>query len=187
VPVELTAFNAALNGFAVTLTWQTATEINNSGFAIERNYGSGWQQIGFVQGMGTSVQPSKYIYTDNLDKLSAAGTIQYRLKQIDFDGTSEFSDMVEVELVPKKYSLEQNYPNPFNPVTTIRFALPVSGFTSLKIYDVVGNEITELAGEKMEAGSYEFEFDASGLASGVYFYRLQSAAFTAIKKMVVLK
>lgn len=187
VPVELTAFNAALNGFAVTLTWQTATEINNSGFAIERNYGSGWQQIGFVQGMGTSVQPSKYIYTDNLDKLSAAGTIQYRLKQIDFDGTSEYSDMVEVELVPKKYSLEQNYPNPFNPVTTIRFSLPVSGFTSLKIYDVVGNEITELAGEKMEAGSYEFEFDASGLASGVYFYRLQSAAFTAIKKMVVLK
>jgi len=89
------------------------------------------------------------------------------------------------------FKLAQNYPNPFNPSTNIKFSIPQSGFVSLKIYDVLGNEIAELVKEKLSSGSYSVEFNADvvnqSLASGVYFYRLQSRQFSQTKKLMLIK
>ncbi len=89
--------------------------------------------------------------------------------------------------LPKTYSLAQNYPNPFNPVTKINFALPKQGFVSLKVYDVLGREVSTLVNEVKQAGSYSVDFDASYLSSGVYFYRIESGNFSDIKRMILVK
>ena len=95
--------------------------------------------------------------------------------------------MVTGELTPAVYSLEQNYPNPFNPLTTISFSIPSSGFTSIKVYDILGNEVATLVNEEKAAGNYEVNFNASNLSSGVYLYRLQAKDFTELKKMILLR
>ena len=89
--------------------------------------------------------------------------------------------------VPKEYYVDQNYPNPFNPTTVISFGLPKSGITTLKIYNILGQEVAVLVNEYLEAGNYKFEFNASDLASGMYVYRLQSQEYVSIKKMLLLK
>ena len=132
IPVELISFIADLSENDVTLSWQTATETNNKGFAIEqicdnskfefRN--SNFGQIGFVQGNGTTTEFHSYTFSD---KNVEPGFYQYRLKQIDFDGSFTYSDIVEVEVeAPIVFTLEQNYPNPFNPSTKIKFTVPVT-------------------------------------------------------------
>jgi hypothetical protein len=123
-----------------------------------------------------------------VDDKVTAGKFSYRLKQIDNDGKYEYSKTIEVDINPvKKYELSQNYPNPFNPATTIRYSIPVSSQISLKVYDVLGNEAASLINENKEPGSYKVEFDASGLSSGIYFYKLEAGDFRQIKKSVLLK
>lgn len=192
IPVELTSFTATVTGNTVTLNWTTATELNNSGFEVQRSDDVGlWQKIGFVKGHGTTSEEQNYTFKDNS---VAPGQYQYRLKQIDFDGTFEFSEVVEIEVgLPLEFSLEQNYPNPFNPTTTIRFSIPLlggderGGLVTLKVYDVLGNEIATLVNEEKPAGAYEIEFDGTGLPSGIYFYKLKAGNFVETKKMVFLK
>ena len=118
---------------------------------------------------------------------------------MDYDGSYEYSDIVEVEVpAPNEFALLQNYPNPFNPTSTIVYNTPNAGLITLKVYDVLGNEIVTLVNEEKPAGSYEVEFNAQsaegGLPSGVYFYRLQvypanggAQDFMRIKKMILLK
>jgi photosystem II stability/assembly factor-like uncharacterized protein len=89
--------------------------------------------------------------------------------------------------IPSKFELAQNYPNPFNPTTSIKFALPKSGFVSLKVYDIAGKEVATLVNEQLTAGTYEHNFNASALSSGVYFYRIDAGNFTEIKKMILVK
>ena len=91
------------------------------------------------------------------------------------------------EELPISFALSQNYPNPFNPTTNIRFEIPQVGFVSLKVYDLLGREVTTLLNEKLNPGRYERSFNGKGLASGVYFYRLTAGTFTAIKKMLLLQ
>jgi len=211
VPVELVSFSANVSDNSVTLNWITATELNNSGFEIERSPSQNpslkegtlenfnWKIIGFVDGQGTSNEQHSYSFSD--DNLSA-GNYSYRLKQIDFDGTFSYSNEVQVDLnLPQAFSLEQNYPNPFNPSTTIKYTIPnVSLSLSsraesrdegsqaiLKIYDILGNEIATLVNENKPAGNYEVEFNASALPTGVYFYKLQAGSFIETKKMVLLR
>jgi hypothetical protein len=186
IPVELTAFVASVNVNTVSLSWTTATEINNSGFSVEKSTDlNSFDQIGFVQGFGTTTEPKTYSYTDNS---VTGGTYYYRLKQIDFNGSYEYSDVVEVELgIPAEYNLAQNYPNPFNPSTTIKFNLPEEGFISLKIYDVMGNEVAVILNEEKSAGLHSMEFNALMLASGTYFYKLIAGDFVSVKKMTFLK
>ena len=137
-----------------------------------------WESIGFINGNGTTTEKSFYSFTD---QSPVAGKSYYRLKQIDFDGSFEYSNIVEVELtLPIEFSLEQNYPNPFNPYTKIKYTIPnvtLSGVegsrVALKVYDVLGNEIATLVNEEKPAGNYEVNFDASKFSSGVYFYKLQ--------------
>ena len=186
VPVELTSFTANAINNEVQLFWQTATETNNQGFAIERKHISGdWLRIGFIEGNGTTTEPQNYSFVDNS---ISSGKYQYRLKQIDFNGTYEYSKIVEVEITaPTKYSLEQNYPNPFNPTTTIKYSIKKAGLVTLKVYDILGKEITTLVNENKTAGNYSVNFNASNLPSGIYFYRLKSGSFLATKKLIFMK
>jgi hypothetical protein len=185
VPVELTSFSAFGSGNNVVLNWVTATETNNYGFEIERSTSSTWQNIGFISGAGTTTEENSYSFTDrNL----VNGIYSYRLKQIDFDGTVSYSDIVEIELgLPGAYSLDQNYPNPFNPSTTIRFALKEKSLVRLAVFNSIGEETAVLLNEEKDAGDHEINFNAHKLMSGVYFYELRAGDFVKTKKMLLIK
>ncbi len=135
---------------------------------------------------GQLLEPHQYSYSDNLSDIASL-KLYYRLKQVDFNGSFEYSNIVEVELAPSVFSLSQNYPNPFNPNTTINYQLPVNSFVTLKVYDVLGNEVATLVNEEKIAGEYEIKFNASEMGSGVYFYKLQAGSFIGMKKMIFLK
>ena len=190
LPVELTSFTAKQSVSGVELRWATATEVSNFGFDIERaNLGSqnnqtNWEKIGFIKGHGNSNSPNNYSFIDNKP---LSGKSQYRLKQIDKDGAFKYSKTVEVVSVILKYDLAQNYPNPFNPSTLITYSIPKSSFVVLKIYNVLGKQITTLVNENQEAGIYKVNFDAGSLSNGVYFYKIQAGNFVEIKKMLLLK
>jgi hypothetical protein len=185
VPAELTSFSATVNDDNVELNWITSTETNNQGFEVQRTRDGEFETIGFVEGHGTTTESQAYSFQD---KNVVAGKYNYRLKQIDFDGTFEYSNVVEVEITsPSTFSLEQNYPNPFNPSTVISYQLPVSGDVILKVYDVLGNEAATLVNEEKPAGSYSVQFNATNLAGGVYFYQLKAGSFVETKKMLMLK
>ena len=186
VPVELVSFSAELSMDIVFLHWITATEKNNSGFEIERMQdNSGWEKIGFVEGHGTTTEPNEYSFTD---KNISTGMYFYRLKQIDYDGSFEYSLEVKVEVgTPLEFSLEQNYPNPFNPNTKIKYSVPHSSNVTIKVFDILGNEIETLVNEEKPVGRYEINFNASSLPSGVYFYQLRAGNFVGTKKMILLK
>ena len=190
VPVELTSFIASVNETDVTLSWVTASETNNQGFEIERNSGNGFETVGFVPGFGTTTELRSYSFTD---AGLSEGTYTYRLKQVDFNGMYEYSQVVEVEIVvPDVYSLNQNYPNPFNPSTKINFSLAADSKVSLKIFDVLGQEVASLLNSNLVAGSHQISFDASALNSGVYLYRIEATGidgtnFVDVKKMILTK
>ena len=215
IPVELTLFTASVlqNEETVQLNWTTATETNNYGFEIQRTSpppspyqgeggeaGRGWETIGFVPGFGTTTEPKSYSF---IDENVTSGIYKYRLKQIDFDGSFTYSNEIEVEVdfTPKEFVLYQNYPNPFNPTTKIKYKIPLGfaaspfnkgGFVTLKVYDVIGNEVATLVNEEKQPGVYEVEFNShsdegQNLSSGIYFYKLKAGNFSSIKKMVLLK
>ena len=206
LPVELTSFTANQESNGINLQWETSNEINNYGFDIERSVESSneFQKIGFINGHGNSNSPKSYSFLDDKfteifkNQESSKGEIQYRLKQIDFDGNYEYSKIITVEtlhatFLPSKFELLQNYPNPFNPVTTIKYSIPAvetrrGVSVILKIYDILGNEIATLVNEQKQAGEYEVNFNASNLAGGIYLYRLQTASGVVLtKKLILLK
>jgi hypothetical protein len=186
VPVEIISFTAITNGKEVILNWSSATETNNQGFSIERKFAnSEYSEIGFVPGFGTTTEPKTYSYTDSE---VSAGSYTYRLKQIDFDGSFEYSPEVEVEVSsPLEFSLEQNYPNPFNPTTTIGFGIKNKSNVKITILNAIGEEVAVVLNEEREAGFHQVEFSASNLPSGVYFYQLKAREFIQTKKMILLK
>ncbi len=189
LPVELTSFAGRVTGNCVILDWVTATEINNYGFEVERKVNSAnnnnWMNIGFIVGNGNS---SSYKYYSFEDNNLQSGKYIYRLKQIDNDGTFEYSGSVEFEICsPDQFALYQNSPNPFNPSTVISYELPISGFVSLTVYDMLGKEVATLVNENVDAGKHSVNFDASNFSSGMYIYTLQSDDFVQNKKMILLK
>jgi hypothetical protein len=188
IPVELTSFTAIAQSDYVELKWTTATELNNLGFEIERKLdNSDWDRIGFVEGHGTTTSPIEYSYSDDIKNITA-NSLAYRLKQIDFDGSYEYSDEVLVgNPAPSDYALHQNYPNPFNPVTIINYSLPLKSQVELVVYNTLGEEVIQLVNEEKEAGSYSVQLNATGLSSGIYFYQLQAGSFVETKKMVLMK
>jgi len=188
LPVTLSSLNSVVIDRNIKLNWTTASEINNSGFNVERmiTTGNTWEKIGYVQGHGTVNTPTNYSFEDrNLQ----TGKYKYRLKQVDVNGNFEYFALNgEVEIgVPKKFDLSQNYPNPFNPVTKINFDLPENGLVNLRLYDMLGREVATLVNEVRTAGYYTVNFDASKLSSGIYFYRMNAGKFSSIKKMAVIK
>jgi hypothetical protein len=190
LPVELSSFSVIFQNREVKLLWETETEVNNYGFEIERTASPrniDWKNIGFVEGHGNSNSTKSYKF---VDESVMNGKHYYRLKQIDNDGSFEYSDVVEVDVPAlQDYAiLEQNYPNPFNPETKIRFTVNDNTRVSLKIFDAIGSEIAEIFNDKVESGRiYEVHFNGLYLNSGVYFYSLISEKTRKTKKMVLIK
>ena len=186
VPVELTTFKADYFNGKVNLEWITATEMNNFGFEIERRDDlSNYQTIAFVDGNGTSTNRITYNYVD--DNLTA-NRYYYRLKQIDFDGSFEYSSEIYIDIEQlNDFKLFQNYPNPFNPSTKIKYFIPFTGYLKIGLYDVLGNEIKILQENEVEAGSYELEIDGTGLSSGTYFVKMIAMGKQQIIKISLIK
>jgi hypothetical protein len=192
LPVELSSFTSIIQDNSVVLNWRTATEVNNYGFEVQRLESSkvespnDWRSIGFVNGNGNSNSVKEYSFVDNT--FACAGKYLYRLKQIDNDGKFEYSNAIEVNYDnTTSFNLVQNFPNPFNPITTIIYQLPENSLVILKVYDVLGNEVTTLVNGNNEAGIHRINFDASNLSAGTYFYKLQAEKFIAVKKLLVIK
>jgi hypothetical protein len=192
LPVELMTFTVAAHQMNAVLNWSTATELNNYGFDIERrgeNDGL-FTRIGFVEGNGTTNVPREYSFTDNY---LSPGTYSYRLKQIDRDGMFSYSHAVEVIAgrTDNSFSLTQNYPNPFNPATTIEYNIETPSHVSLKIYNLIGDELATLVNSRQDAGSYVVSFNTSKgmykFPSGVYFYRLQAGTSISTKRLILMK
>ncbi len=188
LPVELQSFTSSVNNNSVTLNWTTSSETNNKGFDIEKTPEgkNEWNKVGYVEGKGNSNQYVNYSFKENG---LPTGSYLYRLKQIDYNGNIKYHKLnsaVKIG-VPERFSLSQNYPNPFNPKTKIDFEIPANGFVSLKVYDILGKEVSVLINETKDAGYYTAEFDGSKLSSGLYFYRITSGSFTKQLKMILLK
>lgn len=204
IPVELVSFSVHQEDGKAILKWETASELNNHGFEIQRRYNeendSSFSTIGFKPGKGTTTEPQFYEFIDEIPAY-INGSISYRLKQIDFDGQFEYSEVVTIDNpAGSSYALYQNYPNPFNPGTVISWQSPVSGMVTLKVYDILGNKIATLVNEEKQPGVYEVEFNINSdagrkLSSGIYFYQLKvrgsetssGQGFIETKKMVLIK
>lgn len=182
VPVELSSFTANAVNNNVQLNWSTVSETNNSGFEVVRD-GS---KIAFVAGVGTSTEINKYAYTD---KNVAVGSHRYQLVQIDLDGTRRTVASTEVNVtnVVTKFGMEQNYPNPFNPTTKITYSVPQSGNVKVEVFNTIGQSVALLVNGFNEAGTHEVSFNAAGLNSGIYFYRIEANGSVMTKKMTLLK
>ncbi len=210
LPVELTYFSATSSNSKVTLEWQTTTEVNNYGFEIERQQSengtlnSEWETIGFVQGHGNSNSPKEYSFVDTrpFGENPPGGQLEYRLKQVDTDGTFEYYTItVETDYtitsvndneIPKDYELNQNYPNPFNPSTTITYSIIENTNVKISIYNPDGKIINELINEYKSPGNYSIIWNGKNasnndVASGVYFYRLIAGNSDISKKMILIR
>ncbi|HVO72869.1 MAG TPA: S8 family peptidase [Ignavibacteriaceae bacterium] len=204
LPVQLSSFTAELNNGSVELKWSTSSEINNYGFEIERMFSRNnpqpggseepaiWLTIGFVDGSGSSNSPKKYLFTDK--NLYLRGEYFYRIKQVDFNGSFQYSEKQKIIFnSPMRFVLMQNFPNPFNPGTKIKYTIPASWENptcqvTLKIYDIIGREIATLVNEAQYPGVHEAEFNPpKSLASGIYFYKLTAGNYTDSKKMVYIQ
>jgi hypothetical protein len=186
LPVEGWTFKGTRNNFSIFLTWQTLSEKNNKGFEIERSLDkSTWTQVAFIEGSGTTTNVREYSYSDYFENYS---TLYYRFKQVDLDGSFTYSAVLEIDkIIPTKFELGQNYPNPFNPSTSIEYKVPLASKVTLKIYDVIGNEVSTLVNELHEAGNYLVNFNSNSLSSGIYFYSFQAGNYREIKKMVLVR
>ncbi|MDW7680409.1 MAG: T9SS type A sorting domain-containing protein, partial [bacterium] len=190
-PVELAAFKAEVIANSVRVQWTTISECENYGFDVERSQdGVNFQKVQFIKGYGTTNVAQRYSFID--DGLSV-GKYYYRLKQIDFDGRSKFSELIAVEVAsPNVFRLSQNYPNPFNSETTISFQVASSGYVTLTIYNILGRKIKMLFAENANPGYYRAQwngYDAFGnaVSSGFYYLQMESQSFKETRRIVYLK
>ncbi|MFQ5633145.1 MAG: FlgD immunoglobulin-like domain containing protein, partial [bacterium] len=196
VPIELAELAAMATGNAVHLSWRTVSETSNAGFAIERRTEvdeNGWIEIAFIAGDGTSLEPQSY---SHIDEVAAAGVYFYRLRQVDLDGNFTYSGEIRVQVsMPESIALVQNYPNPFKLGTPsiIRYTLPErsNNFVSVKIYNLIGQEIGILFSGQQNAGYHQIAWDGrlSGgrqATAGVYFLVLEAAGSRVIRKIAIL-
>jgi len=195
IPVELVSFNGSVEGFNINIAWSTATETNNKGFDLERKTNGNWEKLIFIEGMGSTTRQSEYSYRDNFSDFSYKGIVSYRLRQINYDGTYEYLNIIEVDVdfTPKEFSLAQNYPNPFNPATTVKFSLPEQSRVRLTIYNALGQIVGTLVNEVMEQGYYSIIWNANEAASGMYIYSFSAEGlstgkkYSSVKKMILLR
>ena len=210
LPVELISFSADIQNSSdgskfANLNWETATETNNYGFEIERHASTplsmtenfipskdeGWEKVGFVNGHGNSNSPKIYSYNDKINIIS--NNIAYRLKQIDIDGSFEYSEIITITSpnILAEFKLEQNYPNPFNPNTIIRYSIPnndnISNDLFISVYDQIGREVESVIIPQLKSGNYEYLFDGTNLTSGIYIYSIKYGNLVKTNKMILLK
>ena len=194
LPVELSLFTAVQIENEIELFWKTETEVDNYGFEIQRTFvemqhaaSLRWEKVAFIQGHGNSNSPKSYSYTD---KPTGGTSFTYRLKQIDVDGSFEYSKEIEVLIdKPTAFSLAQNYPNPFNPSTTIKFGLPKDSNVKLELFNILGEKIATLIDKEMQAGFHNYQLSILNfqLTSGVYIYKIEAGSFVSVKKLLLMK
>jgi len=175
IPVELTSFTAVQDGGSVRLEWETQSETNNAGFAVERRIGStsSFRELGFVSGEGTSSRTISYHYVDSQipDEVTQ---VRYRLRQVDKDGSSWYSEVISLSLGRSRgLRLRSVAPNPARNQITVHFDVPEQGSVRLEIFDVQGRRVAMPINRSMEGGAHEQVIDVQGLAAGRYFLRLQ--------------
>ena len=186
LPVELVSFSARRKDRSVQLRWNTATELNNFGFEVERadSRDGSFATIGFVEGQGTKSSPSDYRFDDTDVPVNA---VFYRLKQLDRDGKYSYSPIVEVAAGIGEFTLG-NYPNPFNPSTVITFQAPQAGQARITVYNTLGEVVATVFDADVRDGeSVSVPFDASQLPGGVYFYTLAMDGVSRTEKMLLSK
>jgi len=187
LPVELISFDAKSENESVVLRWSTATETNNLGFHIERAINDqDFRPVTFVEGHGTTTMEQSYqISFDNMDP----GVHAYRLKQVDFDGSYEYSRVVELSVdLPSSVQLSNAYPNPFNPSSTIRFSVQERTMVSAGVYDLTGRlRISLFSGVQEARSTRELRIDASSLTSGTYLVRLEADGEIIQRSITVMK
>jgi hypothetical protein len=189
LPIQLASFVGSYVGNSAKLEWSTISEVNNYGFNVQRQSGNEYVTIGFVAGKGTTLEPQSYSFVD-----AQPGT-SYRLEQVDNNGLKNYfgpvylnPNSVDDKTVPAVFALNQNYPNPFNPTTNITFSLAKSGQTTLKVYNILGNEVATLFNGNAEAGKlYNVKFDATKLSTGMYIYKLQNGNSVEVRKLTLVK
>jgi len=189
LPVELTSIQARRNEDTVVLSWRTASETNNAGFAIQRRRAatSSWKQLGFVDGRGTTSEPQRYSFED-ADIPFGADSLTYRLKQVDWDGAFEYSSDVEVALnAPGQMALHAPFPNPTGKRATVRYEVPSAGHVQVTVYDMLGRRVATLVRQEQVPGRYETTFEANRLASGVYFLRLATDQGIQTQKITIVR
>jgi hypothetical protein len=188
IPVEMTDFDASQEAETIRLTWATASETENAGFHVQRRRdGSDWQRLGFVEGAGTTEEPSTYRFVD--DQLPFdADSLTYRLRQVDLDGTEHFTDPTTVRrAVPDRVELHKPFPNPAPQQATLRYALPEPTDVRIHVYDVMGRRVATWANRQAEAGRHEQTVQTHGLASGLYFVRLAADDKRRTRKLTVVR
>jgi hypothetical protein len=203
LPIQLASLHASvLRNNDVEVVWRTISETNNYGFDIERRRtyngssdanpqwgakGSPWRKIAFVEGHGTTLAPQSYSY---VDRSVPFGRYSYRIRQIDLNGKVEIFPGMEVNvgIEPGKFILAQNYPNPFNPSTIIEFAVAQAGWVTVRVYNLLGQEVATLHDGPVEANKINSaRFDAVGLRTGLYFYQLRNGSNVETKRMMLTK
>ena len=186
LPVELTTFSALQHKSYIKLLWKTATEKNNYGFNIEvKSKDSEWRLLGFIRGNGNSYAPKNYSYEDY--NIYNNSEIFYRLKQIDNDGSYIYSEVISVSQLPKSFSISESYPNPANNETELLISVIQDALFSLKIFNVLGKEVYRINDILFSTGTNHFKINLNSLASGVYYYKIESKNISAIKKLIIMK
>jgi hypothetical protein len=207
LPVEMASVDARLDGETVHLSWTTASETDNAGFRIQRKAGASndgvkaarrdastpsseegsgsWTTVGSVDGAGTTSQAQRYQFTD-AELPYEADRLTYRLKQVDTDGSVNYTDPVTVRRTPKRVRLLGTYPNPAHQQVTVRYALPEQQAVTIRLYDVLGRQVRTLVRETQD-GRHERRLDVDGLPSGVYFLRLQAEGETRTQKLTIVQ
>lgn len=188
LPVELTSFNATADGADVLLRWTTASETNNAGFSVEmkRPAAADFTTLEFVDGHGTTESPQAYTFRlANLDP----SIHTFRLKQIDYDGTFEYSPEVEVVIgMESSFSIEAPYPNPANPTAHFRFAVAREQAVRVELYDVRGRMVQHVYEGTPAAGQVQdLTINGSLLPSGLYLVRVTGAAFMESRSLTLIK
>ncbi len=188
LPVEMASFSATRDGEAVQLTWMTASETNNAGFHVQRSVdGAAFTDIGFRNGAGTTTEARTYRFTD-ADLPYGAETVEYRLRQVDVDGSTELSDIVTVTVaVPDAVQLLGSAPHPVAQQGQIRYALPQTMDVELAVYDLLGRRVATLDRGTKQARRHTVQVDASDWASGTYFIRLEAGDEVKTRRLTVVK
>ena len=192
LPVELAAFEGAETDRGVELTWQTASETRNAGFEVQRRTAAtaeaAWNEVGFVESNaegGTSTEATTYRFADK-DLPYAADELEYRLRQVDVDGSETLTDPVEIERAVEQLELRKTFPNPASGQATVQFAVPGRQDVALRLYDVLGRQVRTVQQGALE-GRQELQVDLSGLPSGTYFVRLRAKDHVRTQRLTVVR
>ncbi|NVM01701.1 MAG: T9SS type A sorting domain-containing protein, partial [Candidatus Helarchaeota archaeon] len=189
--VELVSFEASEIDGKVIIKWETASEENNLGFNILKSQRKDVEFIKVNDALIKSSDEGIYNFTDK--DVETGNTYYYILQSVDITGKNRSYQTISITLkIPRQYALYQNYPNPFNPITNVKFDIPKQEKVTLKIYNILGQEIKTLIDKTLEPGSHTVQWDGTNtfglkVASGIYIYQLKAGKFMKAKKMTLMK